>query len=356
MKKHERPSQTKKSLKDKSWGYVSIIILAAFTYFFLGVGFHLGIISSVLITLVEIAIFVWAYRSSTPLFVICALVGITLAVALGISFSSPYVGSSPISVNLVLTPLWIVFISFLGMVLAAITYRSMKGKHKFEVILLVLFIILWLILGINVKYFEDWKLENYLTVPFVALIYFTHRWFKFSKISYTLIFIYTTLHIIGTHYTYAEVPFGFWIQHVLNLGRNHYDRLVHFAFGFLLAYPLRETLIRITNVKGFWGLYLPVDIVFAYSALYELIEWWIAVLFGGDLGIAYLGTQGDVWDAQKDMGFAVLGSIIAMLVTGIIRAYSQGKSYLHEFTSSLRIKSKTPLGEVALERFRNTKK
>ena len=95
-------------------------------------------------------------------------------------------------------------------------------------------------------------------------------------------------------------------------GRNHFDRLVHFLYGLLLAYPIREMFLRIGNVRGFWGYFLPLDLTMSTSMLYELIEWAAAELIGGDLGAAYLGTQGDVWDAHKDMALASMGALIAM--------------------------------------------
>ncbi len=160
------------------------------------------------------------------------------------------------------------------------------------------------------------------------------------------------LHIYGSHYTYSEVPFGYWLDSTFELGRNHYDRIVHFSFGFLLAYPIREMVIRISNVKGFWGLYSPVEFVLAFSAIYEIIEWIIAIAFGGDLGIAYLGTQGDVWDAIKDMALAGLGSVITMIIVLVIRFWYKPKEFWHECRESLRVRKHAPLGEEMLDQIR----
>ena len=133
--------------------------------------------------------------------------------------------------------------------------------------------------------------------------------------------------------------------------RNHYDRIVHFSFGFLLAYPIRELTIRISDAKGFWSFWFPVEFVLAFSAVYELLEWLIAVMFGGDLGIAYLGTQGDVWDAQKDMFVAGLGSVIAMLVIFVILWYFRRADFWRDLMDSFRVKQKKALGEEALREF-----
>ena len=140
---------------------------------------------------------------------------------------------------------------------------------------------------------------------------YTYKSFPLSRVSYTCIFVFMMLHALGAHYTYAKVPYDEWFP-VFEGGRNHFDRLVHFAYGLLLAYPIREMFLRIGNVRGFWGYFLPLDLTMSTSMLYELIEWAAAEVVGGDLGAAYLGTQGDVWDAHKDMALASLGALIAM--------------------------------------------
>ena len=127
------------------------------------------------------------------------------------------------------------------------------------------------------------------------------------------------------------------------------DRAIHFAYGLLLAYPIREIFLRVANVRGFWGYFLPLDLTMSTSMMFELFEWGAAELFGGDLGMAYLGTQGDVWDAHKDMALASTGAFIAMLATVLINAWLQA-DFAREWTDSLRIKSREPLGETAIMR------
>ncbi|HCE69326.1 MAG TPA: DUF2238 domain-containing protein, partial [Geobacter sp.] len=109
-------------------------------------------------------------------------------------------------------------------------------------------------------------------------------------------------------------------------------------------YPIREVFLRVADVRGVWGYYLPLDVTMATSMLFELFEWGAAELFGGDLGVAYLGTQGDVWDAHKDMALAMLGAIIAMLLTAAINAYLQ-RDFARDLAESLRVKRQAPLGE-----------
>jgi putative membrane protein len=177
--------------------------------------------------------------------------------------------------------------------------------------LLVWYGLLWTWLAIAPVNRRDWLLENLLAVAFVALLVLTRRRFQFSSLSYGLIAIFLTLHVIGAHYTYAEVPFGFWLKDLFALSRNPFDRLVHFAYGALLVSPVRELLVRLAGVRGFWSYHLPVSAILAQSGLFEVIESIVAVLVSPDLGSIYLGTQGDEWDAQKDMASAFAGALLA---------------------------------------------
>ncbi len=102
-----------------------------------------------------------------------------------------------------------------------------------------------------------------------------------------------SLHAVGGHYTYAEVPFGYWLKDAFHLGRNHFDRIVHFSFGLLMAYPIREVFLRVASSRGFWAYYLPLDVTLAFSAVYEIIEMIVAKIATPGAGDAYLGTQGD---------------------------------------------------------------
>ena len=131
------------------------------------------------------------------------------------------------------------------------------------------------------------------------------------------------LHEIGAHYTYAEVPYdqrfeatlGTSLNEMLGWQRNYFDRVVHFLWGLLLTYPIREIILRVSQVRGFWGYLLPFLVVVSTSTIFELFEWIAAIQFGGDLGVAYLGTPGDIWDAQKDMTLALSGSLVATAIT-----------------------------------------
>jgi putative membrane protein len=130
-------------------------------------------------------------------------------------------------------------------------------------------------------------------------------------------------------------------------GRNQFDRLVHFSYGLLFAYPIREVFLRIANVRGFWGYFLPLDLTMSTSMLFELIEWAVVEVVADDLGAAYLGTQGDVWDAHKDMALASLGALIAMNFIAILNRHLQ-RDFAHEWAESIRVKRRKPLGEDAV--------
>ena len=224
--------------------------------------------------------------------------------------------------------------------------------------LLLIFCVWFAFWAYKPHFFSDWALENVLTTLFVALLILTRNAFRLSSISYTVLFVFLLLHTIGAHYTYAEVPyeewtatFGFSINELFGFTRNHFDRLVHFLFGLLYAYPMREFFMRIANTRGAWSYYLPVELVMSMSMLFELFEWAAAVVFGGPLGMAYLGTQGDVWDAHKDMGLATIGAILGMLIVAIVNWRLQ-RDFADEFLHSLRIKTPIPLGEVKLREYR----
>jgi putative membrane protein len=232
------------------------------------------------------------------------------------------------------------------------------AEHRRYLLLLgVLFGVIWIVLAITPRYRADWALENVLVVVFAAFVALTYERLTLSRISYTLIFLFLCLHEVGAHYTYAETPYDEWfkaltgrtLNSLLGWERNNFDRVVHFSYGLLLAYPVREIFLRVAAVRGFWGYFLPLDLTMSTSMMFELFEWVAAELFGGELGQAYLGTQGDVWDAHKDMALASLGALIAMLVTYAINRALQ-RDFAAEWAESLRVKMAHPLGEDAIAR------
>ena len=216
-------------------------------------------------------------------------------------------------------------------------------RHAF--FLLCLFAIWWGVLALKPVDRHDWMLENMLLLPAGALVAWGWKRRLFSRLSHTLIFVFLCLHEVGAHYTYSEVPYNEWTQalfgrqlnEVFGWERNHYDRLLHFLYGLLCAYPCREIFMRVAQVKGFWAYFLPLDFMTSTSALFELIEWAAATVFGGDLGQAYVGTQGDIWDAQKDIALAMLGTFIAMTVIAAVNHRCQ-RDFAKEWSQSLQVR------------------
>lgn len=225
--------------------------------------------------------------------------------------------------------------------------------------LAVVYAVLWTALAIAPLHRSDWVLENVLVALGIAVLVGTAKAFPLSRVSYTMLFVFFCLHTVGSHYTYAEVPYeafgqqwlGLSINDLLGWERNNFDRVVHFGYGLLFVYPIREVFLRIVSVRGFWGYFLPLDLTMSSSMLYELVEWAAAILFGGDLGTAFLGAQGDVWDAHKDMALASLGGLITMTVTACINVKYQ-RDFALEWADSFRVRGHEPLGEVALAQLR----
>jgi putative membrane protein len=168
---------------------------------------------------------------------------------------------------------------------------------------------------------QFWLLSSILPTLLVVLLVVTHRKFPLSYASYFLITLFLTLHMIGVHYTYAQVPAGAWLDQSMHFDRNHFDRLVHFSFGFLLAYPMEEAFRLLACTRGWLLYYLPVVTILGLSGLWEIIESWVARAVHPELGITYLGSQGDPWDAQKDMAAALYGALLCMILLFISRRW-----------------------------------
>jgi putative membrane protein len=202
---------------------------------------------------------------------------------------------------------------------ASSSFRTPFKQNRLLQICLLLFFILWVSTFIGTSNLSNWFTENTLTFLFLLGIITSYKKFKFSDLSYFIMFVYICLHVYGAKYTYAENPFGYWLKDTFHLARNHYDRIVHFSFGFLLAYPMREYFKNHFQWPNWVCWVLPCEITLSFSGAYEIIEWAVADVFFPSEGVAYLGTQGDIWDAQKDMSLAWLGSILIMLLTFLVR-------------------------------------
>ena len=198
-------------------------------------------------------------------------------------------------------------------------FRVPFSKNPLLIPMAFLFLALWGYTFAGTPDYENWFLENALVFIALGGIIFTYNRMKFSDLTYVLIFIYLSLHVYGAMYTYAENPFGYWLMDTYDLARNHYDRIVHFSFGFLLAYPMRELFLIYFKFPAWVSWLLPIEITMSFSALYELVEWAVADLFFKAQGATFLGTQGDVWDAQKDIALAFTGAILATTLVSVIK-------------------------------------
>ncbi len=231
------------------------------------------------------------------------------------------------------------------------------ARTRYLLLLLALFLSLWTVLAINPHSRADWVLENVLLLLGVAALVVTYKTLPLSSASYTMLFVFFCMHTVGAHYTYSEVPYDEWfksltgstLNELMGWNRNYYDRLVHFSYGLLLAYPVREVFIRLTGIRGFLSYFLPLDLTMSTSMLYELIEWAAAVYFGGELGAAFLGSQGDVWDAQKDMALASLGALITVVVAAVISRYFR-HDFAREWVDSRRVHKPQLQGEEGIAR------
>ena len=176
-----------------------------------------------------------------------------------------------------------------------------------------------LVTGYRPEKVFDWWLENAAALSFVAVLGITYRRLPLSDLSYLLIFVYLSMHEWGAEYKYSDVPLGEWMKPWLHTTRNHYDRVMHFNYGLLLAYPMQEWFMRVVGVTSRWRYLLPVEMTLSFSACYEMLEAFAASVLTPERGEEFVGMQGDIWDSQKDMLMAGLGAVAAMLVIAIVR-------------------------------------
>lgn len=192
--------------------------------------------------------------------------------------------------------------------------RTQVDNFHLALLFSIIVILLWSL--INPKDLLVWFLEVLPAIVGIIILIFSYKSFRLTDLTYFLIFIYMIILIVGGHYTYAEMPIFNWLKEEFNLYRNYYDRVGHFAQGFVPAIIAREVLLRKTALrKGKMLFFIVLSICLGISAFYELIEWWIAVASGeGEAAVAFLATQGDVWDTQWDMFLALLGSFFSQIL------------------------------------------
>lgn len=196
---------------------------------------------------------------------------------------------------------------------------------------------------------DDWWVEHILVMAALPILWLLYRRLPLSRVSWIGIYLFLYLHELGAHYTYSKVPYEQWTQAWLGFSlndsfgwqRNHFDRLVHFSYGLLLALPIREILARWCGARGFWSWFLAADVVMSTSCFYELLEWAAALVFSEEVGTAYLGTQGDVWDAHKDILLAVIGGLITLAIAIFFEARRRKAAFWREWRDSLKINRET---------------
>lgn len=186
--------------------------------------------------------------------------------------------------------------------------------NKFPFVLLIIFFLVLTWSAIKPKEYFTWFLEVFPALIALAVLLFTYKKFRLTNLVYALILIHSIILMVGGHYTYAEVPLGEWAREWFGMERNNYDKIGHFAQGFIPAVIIREVFIRkqVVSSRG-WRNFLTVCVCMTISAFYELLEWFVAELSGSSAD-AFLGSQGYVWDTQSDMLYATVGSIMALLL------------------------------------------
>ena len=230
------------------------------------------------------------------------------------------------SENYILSPVSPVFPRF-----SRLEINAMIMKKNYEPMLLLAVAVVFLGLsGISPNDRLTWGLEIFPVVIAIPILFRTYRRFPLTKLLYRLLVLHAFILVVGGHYTYVEVPIGYWVQDIFDLERNHYDRLGHFAQGFVPAILVREILIRCSPLEDSkWLPFLVISVCLAFSAVYELLEWWSALLLGQS-AMAFLGTQGDIWDTQWDMFLALTGAITALIALSKLHDLNLAKLVLHD--------------------------
>jgi putative membrane protein len=177
----------------------------------------------------------------------------------------------------------------------------------------------WLAMAIAPVHRFDWFLENLLIAAAVLLVWRLYPHLRISNAALTVMALFLSFHVLGSHYTYAEAPPGYWLEDAFHLHRNHYDRVIHFSFGLLMFWPLREISSQVIGAKGKWVDLIALLFIISMSALYEAIEWITALIVNSDAGDVFLGTQGDFFDAQKDHTMAITGGVLSFVTAKILK-------------------------------------
>ena len=189
------------------------------------------------------------------------------------------------------------------------------NAEGFTKTLLAGYLLMWGVMAISPVSRVDWLIQNAMPFLFAGVLIASYSRFRFSPLSYLMITLFMMLHVIGAHYTYAQAPLGDWMRDALGLSRNCFDRIVHFSFGLLMTYPVRETSLRLLKLNRGASNFLALTAALSFSAVWEILESWLAQVVSPGSGAAYLGAQGDLWDAQNDMAEAFYGAVLCLGLT-----------------------------------------
>jgi len=210
-------------------------------------------------------------------------------------------------------------------------------ENRLLQVLAGVFLIIFIASGYQALMPSDWWVENVLVIVFAAYLIGTYRWLPMSDLTYILVFIYLCMHEWGAHYRYGIDPIGEWMKQFQSTNRNHFDRWVHFAFGLLMYYPYREVLMRRGRIQPPWANWIPVMLLLAHGAGYELLEWAAAAVLNPETAEAFLSLQGDPWDAHKDMLMSFCGAVSAMGITVAMSRYHRKRRIREAILESSRV-------------------
>lgn len=200
--------------------------------------------------------------------------------------------------------------------------RPVSGR--FAAVILLCFLVAVALSFAGMEMPADWYLENILVGVFLLVLVGTWRRNGLSQMSYVLLLIFFCFHEYGAHYKYADVPLGEWLKPFFQTTRNHYDRVIHFSFGLLCTWPLAEAVRTYSGVGGrYWPAFVALLANLSFSALYEMMEFSVAQLVAPDIGLEFVGAQGDIWDAEKDMALALIGALPPLLLWMLTQAHAE---------------------------------
>lgn len=185
------------------------------------------------------------------------------------------------------------------------------------------YMVIWVWSAIDPYHWFDWVIENLLVFATAIALVSTYRRFQFSNFAYLLLTLFLAMHSLGAHYAY-HVPLPAWLAELFGApGRWNYDRIVHLSYGLLLTYPIWEVLRRVVRLTGFWAYSFAVMVIVATGAFYELLEMWVALIVAPEIEDAFVGTQGDIWDPQKDIALAMYGALVVVAMTAAFRRFGR---------------------------------